>query len=460
MPIPNLLLIIVDDLRPDLGCYGDPHAITPNLDALAASGTVFRNAYCQTPVCGPSRASLMSGRRPHGEALKAWDCTLDRDVPGATTLHGHLRAHGRTTKGLGKVLHHDGDAAADWSEPHWRPQAPHDGAWIGRDYLLPENQAIAAACNGRGPAWECAAVDDDAYRDGVCARTACAALDRLNAGADPFALAVGFVRPHLPFNAPQRYWDMHPEESIGDPRDFFVPEDAPTAAIHAWGELRQYHGMPATGPLSESQARTMIRAYRACTSYVDAQIGRVLDHLRAIGRDHDTTVVVLGDHGWFLGEHTLWCKHSTFHLGIHAPLIVRAPGYAPGVCERLVEFVDVFPTCCELAGLPRPDGLEGDSLVPLLRDPLQAWKSAVFSRFYDADCVVTPTGAFTRWHDAAGTETACMFYDHRRDRRENRNVANDPTYRDEVARHRALLAAGWRQSRPPASDQSTVASRS
>lgn len=448
MPTPNLLLIIVDDLRPDLGCYGDAHAITPHLDALAASGTVFRRAYCQTPVCGPSRASLLSGRRPAGDCMKAWNCLLEQDLPGAATLPSHLTAHGRTCLSIGKVFHHGHDSATAWSQPPWRATAPRDGTWIGRGYLRPENQAIAASREGRGPAWECMDVDDDAYGDGVTARTACAALDELSAAETPFVLATGFTLPHLPFNAPQRYWDLHPEASIGDPRDFFVPEHAPPKALHQWGELRQYHGIPPTGPLSADQARTMIRAYRACTSYVDAQIGRVLTHLHTLGRDHDTTVVVLGDHGWFLGEHTLWCKHSTFHLGIHAPLIVRAPGHAPAQCDALVEFTDIFPTVCDLAGLPAPEGLEGDSLVPLLHDPHRPWKPAAFSRYVDADCVVTDTGAFTRWHDATGSEIASMFYDHRDHRRENRNVADDPAYAAEVARHRALLAAGWRGARP------------
>ncbi len=450
MTIRNVLLIIVDDLRPDLGCYGDAHAITPNLDALAASGTVFRRAYCQTPVCGPSRASLLSSLRPQGKALWNFNCHLQDDFPNALTVHKHFRHHGYTCLSLGKVFHNSDDTAGQWSQPPWSPTVPRDGDWSGRGYLDQKNKELAATNNGQGPTWECMDVPDEAYKDGVTAREACASLDRLSADGAPFLLATGFSKPHLPFAAPKKYWDMHPDSSIGDPKDFFIPENAPTDAITQWGEMRNYTGVPKSGPLPPDMARTLIRAYRACTSYTDAQIGRVLAHLKKIGRDKDTAVVVLGDHGWFLGEHTMWCKHSTFHLGIHAPLIVHAPGLAAGPCDRLVEFTDIFPTLCALTNIPTPETCEGDSFVPLLRKPDLPWKPAAFSRYKHADCVVTTTGSLSLWRDDHGTETACMYYDHTQDRRENCNVISDPAYAGEVARHRELLSQGWLAARPKA----------
>ena len=447
----NVLFFAVDDLKPLIGCFGDKTVRSPNIDRLASRGTVFARTYCQQAVCAPSRASIMSGCRP--DTTRVWNLQtpLRKTMPNVLTLCQHFKANGYTSVSLGKIFHHyQKDDPVGWSEPPWRPT---EGDWKGRGYLMPEAQAIAAKTDGgRGPAYECADVPDTAYPDGHVANRAVAALGRLK--DKPFFLAVGFYKPHLPFNAPKKYWDMYPPESIDLADNPFKPKGAPDMAMTGWGELRNYPGMPKRGNLTEDQARTLIRGYKACVSYTDAQIGRVLDELDRLGLADRTVVVLWGDHGWHLGDHGLWCKHTNFESATRAPLVLASPTIAGGkTTQRLAEFVDIYPSTCDLAGLPVPDHCEGTSLAPLMREPNRPWKTAAFSQYPRGKAMGysmrTDRYRFTRWQTrTGGVGVATELYDHQTDPEENVNLAALPEHKDLVARLAKQLDAGWKAARP------------
>ena len=252
-------------------------------------------------------------------------------------------------------------------------------------------------------------------------------LRRLAGGDEPFFLAVGFFKPHLPFVAPKKYWDLYDPDRIRLPETYHVPEGAPAQAIHNWGELRSYADIPAEGPLTDDAARNLIRGYYACVSYTDAQIGRLLDELDRLGLADDTIVVLWGDHGWNLGEHTLWCKHCCFETSMRAPLIVRAPGIEGGrSVAALTEFIDLYPSLCELAGLPLPDHLEGRSFAPLLSNPHAPPEASAIGRYANGDTIRTDRYRYTEYSDNDGHVTARMLYDHRLDPAEDHNIADAP----------------------------------
>jgi len=443
---PNILFIAVDDLRPQLGCYGQTQMISPNIDRLAAEGVIFKRSFCSVPVCGASRASLLSGVRPTRDRFLHWYTRVDEDLPGALTLPEYFRQNGYHTISIGKVYHHPDDDENGWNEPPYRLPAEYR-------YLIEENIRIdkanrEAGQGRRGPAWEAVDVDDGKYPDGTYAEKAISDLKRLKELNQPFFLAVGFVRPHLPFNSPQKYWDLYRREYINLADNPFRPRGAPDAALHNWGELRHYADIPQAGPLPDGMALTLIHGYYASVSYVDAQIGRLLNELEHLGLADDTIVVLWGDHGWQLGEHGLWCKHCNFQTSLHAPLIIRAPGIHGGkTTEGLTEFVDIYPSLCELCGLELPAGLEGTSFVPLLKDPGRPWKKAIFSRYHDGDSIRTRRYLYTEWKNDEGEVYARMLYDHDLDPKENINISERPENRELVERLSGMLRKGWRPLR-------------
>ncbi len=418
---PNVLFIAVDDLRPQLGCYGHKQMISPNIDRLAGDGVTFLRSYCQVPVCGASRASLLTGVRPARERFVGYATWAERDLPGVPVLPKHFKTNGYHTVSNGKIFHHSADCRGGWSEPPWRPR----GDW--RNYLLAESKEAARKNSGGGPAFEAAEVRDSAYHDGMIADKGILDLRRLNRMDKPFFLAMGFLKPHLPFNAPKRYWDMYEREEIDLADNPFRPKGAPDAALHNWGELRSYAGIPKKGPLSEETARTLVHGYYACVSYTDAQIGRVLTEVDRLGVRNNTIVVLWGDHGWNLGEHGLWCKHCNFETSLHSPLIVRGPGIKRGVkTDALTEYLDIYPSLCELCVLSSPGHLEGRSFVPLLKNPNIGWKKAVFSRYFNGDSIKTDRYRYTEWRRKDGEVYARMLYDHKVDLVENVNIAERP----------------------------------
>ncbi len=444
----NVLFIAVDDLRPQISCYGHRQMYSPNLDRLASEGVLFERCYCQVPVCGASRSSLLTGVRPTRDRFTSYNTVADDDLPGATSLPKLFREKGYHTVSNGKVYHHQNDGAGSWTEPAWRPSPAEDGNW--RNYLKKENIQLAAGNQkGAGPPYEKIDVPDNAYFDGKIADKTIADLQRLKDSARPFFLAAGFLKPHLPFNAPAKYWDLYKRENIDLADNPFRPKGAPDAALHNWGELRAYETVPKEGPLPDEFARTMIHGYYACVSYTDAQIGKLMDELDRLDLRKNTVVVLWGDHGWNLGEHGLWCKHCNFETSLHSPLLISAPGVRGDKrVNSLTEFVDIYPTLSDLCGFSTPDHLEGSSLTTLIENPDAAWKNAVFSRFKNGDSVKTDRYRYTEWTRDNGDIYARMLYDHKNDPMENVNIAAQPEKRDLVDDMQRILHSGWKSALP------------
>jgi hypothetical protein len=299
----------------------------------------------------------------------------------------------------------------------------------------------------RGPSWENGGdVPDDTYDDGQIATKAVEKLKALAAAEKPFLLAVGFMKPHLPFVAPGAYFDKFPADKVRMPDNYFPPKNAPKGAVHGFGELRNYSDIPKKGILPEDKALELIRGYHASTSYTDAQIGRLLDAFDELGLAENTVIVFWGDHGWNLGEHTMWCKHSCFETSVRAPLIFTAPeamGLKSGSSTRsLAEFIDIYPTLCDLTNLPKPGHLQGNSLIPVLKDPSASVNDAAISRFQDGDTIRTDRYRYTIYRNPKGKQTGHMLYDHEVDPGENTNIADDPAHAGTVAKLAKQLEAG------------------
>lgn len=415
---PDVLFIAVDDLRTSLGCYGDTLVKSPNIDRLASTARRFDHAYCQQSVCGPSRSSLLTGRLP--DATRVWhNRNLFRAThPDLVTLPQLFKDHGYAAVSLGKIFSGD-ERELDprsWSEPEILKQE----GW--RSYALGESGG-----RGKGSAWEAADVPDEGYPDGRLARLAMERLGDLKAGGKPFFLAVGFFKPHLPFNAPKRYWDLYDAAVFDLNDDGRRVQGVSGHAHHSHRELAGYRGMPDDEHLDAATARTLRHGYHACVSYIDAQVGRLLDALDRLDLARTTIVVLWGDHGFSLGEKDRWCKGTTFERDTRVPLLIRAPGLnQPGVAATgLVELVDVFPTLAALAALPAPPGLDGRSLVPMLEDPQASGREAVLSQFARPFSAGTPefmgyslrtaTHRYTRWVTWPARQTlAEELYDYTR----------------------------------------------
>ena len=461
---PNVLFIAVDDLKPMLGCYGHSEIRSPNLDRLAARGMVFLNAYCQQAVCGPTRASLLTGRRP--DYTRVWDLkTKMRDIhPDILTLPQHFKNHGYETVGLGKIFDPrcvDGRQWGDkpsWSRPYVHvPKNPDsemgflNPAFVERVRKIRREKrltgdwgVIRKAIGGVPPVEHSEDVPDNAYEDGALAEAAAGLVKELAAGDRPFFLAVGFHKPHLPFIAPQKYWNLYADDALELAKFQQMPADAPGFAFQDSWELKNGSYAVPRGPglLPRDLQRELIHGYYACVSYVDAQIGKVLDALEAAGAAGETIVVVWGDHGWHLGDHGMWCKHTNYEQATRAPLIIarRASGPGLGVAKWPVEFVDIFPTLCELAGVPRPRDLAGVSLVPVLDHPSARLKEVAVSQFPRHRKGGEVMGyafrderyRYVQWVPRraphSGSVVAEELYDYAKDPWETRSLVNDPAY--------------------------------
>ena len=424
---PNVLFIAVDDLRPMLGSYGDANIKTPNMDRLAGTSTLFERSYCNVPVCGASRASILTGLRPTRNRFLDYDTWTEKDAPEVTTLPEHFKKNGYYTASLGKIFHFmDDTAERSWSEVPWRAFSLNaEGKKVlSRNYLLPSNLELQARPGKRGYSYEMAEVPDSAYFDGQMTNKAIERLKGLSQKDTSFFLAIGFLKPHLPFNAPKKYWDLYPEESIQLANNGYWPKGAPREDWYGTGELRKYHGVPSGGPIPDTLAVKLIRGYRASISYVDALVGKVLHTLKETGLDKNTIVVLWGDHGYLLGEHRLWCKHMTFEKALHVPLLIHSPGQQNGQRARgLTEYVDIYPTLCDMAGLEKPEHLAGASLLPILEDPTAKGKAFVTSRYLDLEAIKTDRYLYTEWIDSLGQVENRMLYDHNTDPDENTNIS-------------------------------------
>ena len=416
----NVLFIMVDDLRPELNIYGQSKIISPNIDALANSGVTFNRAYCNVPVCGASRASLLTGIRPTSNRFLTYFSSIKKEAPNVLNLVQHLKNEGYTTISNNKITHLKNDID-EWDQ-EWYPSKK---GW--RNYISEEN--IRLEENGKhGNAYENIDVKDDAYSDGKTANKSIEDLKKLKKEGNPFFLAVGFVKPHLPFNAPKKYWDLYDAGKIELPKNSVFPKSAPKKANHKWGELRYYNQVPKQGQVSETMAKKLIHGYYASVSYVDAQIGKVINAIDNLGLRDNTVIILVGDHGWSLMEHGLWVKHSNFEVALQVPLIVNASNIPKNKkTNSIAELVDLYPSICELANISQPTHLEGESFVNALKNPSGIYKNTALARYQKGETLVADNYFYTEWNKK-GKTIAKMLYDHKIDPDENRNLVLESAY--------------------------------
>jgi arylsulfatase A-like enzyme len=467
---PNVLLVIADDLRPQLGCYGDTVVRTPCLDAFAHKALRFDRAYVQMAVCSPSRNSFLSGLRPATTGLRDFGRTIRETVPDVVTLPQHFKNHGYHTAALGKIFHvyaetglGSEDDPASWSEPHWLPKNP---VWGPQENAIRERLIAEARAAGkefkhshewpRGTAFDAPDVADEALRDGETALRAAEFIrSRATQSDRPFFLAVGFYQPHLPFVAPKKYFDLYDPATLPLPANDTPPRDAPPNTVSV-GMVKDYRDFPPHEQQDEAFKRRYLQAYLASISYMDACFGRVMAALRETGLADNTIVVVIGDHGYHMGEHGSWGhKHSNYEIAVHSPLLVAAPNMtARGrATSALVEFVDLYASLADLGGLPAPARHEGLSFAPLLDSPTLPWKQAAFTEMTRGQrlgrAVRTADFRYVEWTDKSATVVARELYDQVGDPAETRNLIDEPARAPQVAELAALLAAGWKKALPP-----------
>ena len=463
---PNVLLILVDDLKPALGCYGDAIARTPQLDALAARGMRFDLAYCNQAVCAPSRFTLMLGSHSTSTGLYGLGSQLRQIVPDAVTMPQHFAKHGYRTESLGKVFHigHGNYGDPDsFSVPHFHDKVIEyldpdstQGGRLTREEAYFTNQRLGEIRSlPRGAAFESPVADDADYADG---RIAAETINRLRAAKErrtregtPFFIVAGFARPHLPFSAPKKYWDLYEPSELPMPQFEDLPAEAPVVAGKRGGEISNYAPVPTdrNAEFDNDLKRSLIHGYYASMSYVDAQIGKVTGELERLGLADETIVVLWGDHGFHLGDLGIWTKHTNYEQANRIPIFIAAPGVTtPGSSTRQpAESVDIFPTIAELAGLPTPKGpqpIDGRSLVPVLRNPNHRVRSHAYHAYPKQKlgrAIRTEQYRLVEWRGfGAPQETAeYELYDYQTDPQERRNLASaSPEVVEEL---RQLLAA-------------------
>ena len=440
---PNVVVFLVDDLRTDLGCYGNEIIKSPNIDALAQEGVLFDKAYCQEAICAPSRMSILTGLRPENIGIYSIFTPLRSKHKDMVTLPQFFKENGYTTVSIGKVYHHTRDDAESWSIHI--PKEPNA-------YVLPRNNAIqdslqTAGQKSKGVAFECADVPDEAYKDGRAAKHAIETLHKIK--DEKFMMVVGLSKPHLPFNAPKKYWDLY------NPEDFIIPsKEIPVGmsslALTSWNELRGYHGIPEEGLLDEELSKKLKHGYYACVSYIDAQMGKVMQTLDELDLRENTIVVLMSDHGWKLGEYGAWCKHTNFELDVRVPLIIsRETSFRERMTnvrtDALVENVDIFPTLAELCGLDL-NPVDGKSILELLNNPKLSWDIAAYSLYPRGEKymgVTTTDGQwrYTEWRNSGeqklhSVELYPCKVDHSK---AGENLAGNPKYKEIQERMNRIL---------------------
>jgi arylsulfatase A-like enzyme len=462
----NIILLTVDDLKPVLGCYGDTIIHTPNIDRLAQGGTVMLANYCQQAVCAPSRVSMFTGMRPDYTGVRDLRTNM-RDVrPGIVTLPEYFKSNGYKTVGYGKLLHGArNEDPQSWSEFIHDADLKYADGFDVPAHLMYQSEAAHKAFNeakekklnwretnrymkeqGVRPATEALDVPDDAYADGAFTS---AALDRMEESVknnEPLFLALGYHKPHLPFVAPKKFWDLYDREEITLAAYQQKAQNSPGYAYHNGMELRNYSDVPLKGAIEEDKQRELIHGYYASVSYIDAQIGKVLDKIEELGIGNNTIIVLWGDHGWHLGDHGLWCKHTNFEQATAAPLIVSAPGFKGGQSTvSMTEFVDIFPTICDLANVAIPENLDGASLVPLMINPEIKVKDFSISQYPRGEhmgySMRNNQYRLTIWmkKETLNTDSfqaslvkSVELYDYKSDPEERVSLASDPSYKATV----------------------------
>jgi iduronate 2-sulfatase len=437
----NVLFISIDDLRPELNCYGNRDMHTPNIDRLASDGMRFSNASTQQAICTPSRISMLLGLRPATTGLYGLDDKMKTNHSHFISFPHALKNAGYKTYSFGKIYHHKDDDLEAWTETPWRN--------VGSNYTLSYGE-------GMHPPTESNNVPDNSYPDGKIADQVISKLEEIQ--NDQFFLAVGFMKPHLPFTCPQQYWDIYDRAEIPMPSTS-QPNDIWSGSLQEWQELRgQYSGIPIIeeGDLDADLSRELKHGYWACVSYVDAQVGRVLDKLDDLGLRENTIVVLWSDHGWKLGEYGDWCKHTCMEVDVRIPLMIDVPGMDSDVCDRAVESVDIYPTLMELLEIENfPNYLDGVSMKPLLENPDAEWKKAAFAQYPRYGGVM---GTSVRTQDYRYTEyreesevlkEVGELYDHTTYEEENplgveyNNVVLNSSYSSVLSEMKKLINAGW-----------------
>ena len=442
---PNILLLYIDDLRPELASFGSLQILSPNIDALAEKGVMFTNAYCNVPVCGASRASMLTGMLPTKNRFLDYKTFVETEVPEAVTVPELLKNNGYTTISNGKIYHHLDDRDSDWNEV-WRPYAfdktdtglaPTD-YWqsIWKDYKNPYN-ASQYRITDRGPAYEGEDVLDSTYIDGLLTEKVIRDIKKLKKGKKPFFLTAGFISPHLPFNAPKKYWDLYDRNTIKQPENYnYTPIDAPEISISNWPEMRSYTNIPRQGQVSDRVAIDLIHGYYATISYTDALVGKILNALKEEGLENNTVVILVSDHGYNLQEHTQWAKFTNYNTSTQVPLIIYNPlSKIKGTTNALTSLVDVYPTLVEICEIEAPKKqLDGVSLVPVLDNLNCEGQEHVFIKKNNGFTLKTRDFSYTEFITPKDDSTvARMLYDHRKTKSENINVVDQKEFKSIVS---------------------------
>ncbi|MGJ8696578.1 MAG: sulfatase [Verrucomicrobiaceae bacterium] len=439
----NILVFFMDDLRPELGCYGVDGVLSPNIDALASEGMLFERAYCQQAICAPSRISMLSGLYPDTSGIDDLWTPLRKKHPEAMSMPRYFKERGYVTASFGKVYHHQRDDQENWVEHLDRPGVLYASKEVVASMEERKKAArkkglspLEVSAASKGPAVEVGEVADEVYQDGAVALQAIESLRRNKEKS--FFMCVGFAKPHLPFAAPKRYWDLYQREEFEVPGRA-LPEGSPEIAFTKWNELRSYEGIPTEGDLSDELTRELKHGYAACVSYADAQVGKVMAELDRLGLREDTIVILWGDHGYKLGDHGLWCKHTNLELDTRVPFLVSAPGFAKGArSTALVEMVDVFPTLAKLTGGEVPESCDGMSLEPVLHDADAGIRPFALSRYPRGSTVGysmrTDRWRYTEWIQVDSRKIVYReLFDHAETQMAPRNLAK-------VAEHAELVA--------------------
>ncbi len=489
----NVLFVSIDDLRPELGCYGNDEIKTPNFDQFARRATIFTQAYCQAAVCAPSRASVMTGLRP--DSTRVWDLRgkFRENLPDVVTIPQHFHTHGYHTVSMGKIFHNHMPDRVSFDEPDLRPskymtpelidrepESFYHDEDLNRELVQVRQRRLEKNPNAYAGGWaygrstESFDAPDSEFYDGAQTDLAIETMGRLKERKQPFFLALGYYRPHLPFVAPEKYWKLYDRETLSMASNPFLPKDSPVMAMNSAYELKGCYDLehvqhPSVASLTEREARLLKHGYYASVSFVDACFGKLMRGLSDLGLDENTIVVVWGDHGWKLGEHGSWCKQTNYDIDVRVPLLVHVPGQTvTGVpCNSLVELVDLYPTLCDVADLPIPGNLEGTSFASLLADPKQRWKQAAFSQFHRSPRVTPDRGDYMglsmvtqryhyvewrEWNDSAktvGELAAVELYDRQSDPSENTNIADLSNGKSLVQALSEQLRRGFSRSTTP-----------
>ncbi len=438
---PNVLFIAVDDLRTDeIGCYGHPIAKTPNMDKLASKGMLFTNHYVNVPTCGASRYCLLTGMLPRNSdhltnsaIMKSVTNRPETERP-ETFIH-HLKRNGYHTAGIGKISHNPDGLLAKSGEPEltysWDEVIFDTDKWgtAVHSFFAYANGSSRRTMDGQVKPYEKGDVDDEGYPDGIIAKLAVDKLKELAGKETPFFLGVGFFKPHLPFNAPAKYWDLYNRENIPLSPNPYIPENVNIASLHSSYEFNNGYRLgdeSATldGPVSDEYARKLRHAYLACVSYIDAQIGKLIDELERLDIADNTIIIIWGDHGWHLGDHLVWGKHTIFERSLKSPLIINLPGLSKGnEINRIISTVDIYPTIIELCGTDNPHITDGNSFVPLLKDMDNNREDAAYGYFNRGISLRTERYRLMKYFREQ--QPVIELYDHRVDPNETRNIAEE-----------------------------------